>query len=144
MNVSLLVRRKPGPLELLCCLCCAVTPTHTTDTRASIHLFVVQSRVCTKVCFYTHIHSHTHIHSQTNNTSAISRGELRTQWRAILCRAEHIQSAPGSSSLLPIVVASHFNIAQRRAANALLTHQRAAANPHSCLGPHSYVTAVPR
>lgn len=126
-----------------CCFAyCTVTPTHTTDTRANIHLFVVQSRVCTKVCFY--IHSHTHIHSQTNNTSAISRGELRTQWRALLCRAEHIQSAPSSSSPLPIVIASHFNIAQRRAANALLTHQRAAANPHSCLGLHSYVTAVPR
>lgn len=82
-------------------------------------------------------------HTQTYNTSAISRGELRTQRQGIPCRAEHIQLAPGSPSPLPIVIASHFNIAQRCAANALLTHQRAAANPHSSLEPHSYVTAVP-
>lgn len=43
-----------------CCFAyCAVTPTHTTNTRANIHLFVVQSRECTKVCF-------SHPHTLTN------------------------------------------------------------------------------
>lgn len=80
----------------------------------------------------------THAH----NTSAISRAELWTQSQGISCRADHIQLAAGSSSPSPIVIASHFNIAQRCAANALLTHQRAAANPHSSSEPRSYVTAV--
>lgn len=67
---------------------------------------------------------------------------MRIWSQGILHRAEHIQLAAGSSSPLPIVVASHFKFAQRYAANALLTHQRAAANPHYSSEPYSYVTAV--
>lgn len=105
------------------------------------HTSLTHMQIYSVVC--THTHTHALTDTQTYNTSAISRGELRTQRQGVPCRAEHIQLAPGSPSPLPIVIASHFNIAQRCAANALLTHQRAAANPHSSLEPHSYVTAVP-
>lgn len=121
---------------------CDQTPTHCTVW----HTLGSCTITCLHKSTYTHGHicPHTHIHSHKHTTySQFQGGELRTQRQGVPCRVEHIQLAPGGSSPSPIGIASHFNIAQRCAANAPLTHQRAAANPHSSAEPRSYVTAVP-
>lgn len=89
----------------------------------------------------THTLSHNHTYTNTQHICNFKGWIEDLEPRNTVQGRAH-QLAAGSSSTSPIVIASHFNIAQTCAANAPLTHQRATENPHSSSEPHNYVTAV--
>lgn len=85
--------------------------------------------------------THTHTHTNTNICNFKELIKAPRAWSTEQDRTYYL--APGISLPLPIAVASHFNITQRCAANALLTHQRDEVNSHSSTEQCSPVTAVP-